>query len=76
MSEPTFLDLDVRPLVAAKRPPLPAILDAVSRLEPGQALRLTTPFEPVPLFSMLARQGFTHEARQEDGDTWVIVFRR
>lgn len=76
MSDPAFLDLDVRPLVASKRPPLPAILDAVSRLEPGQALRMTAPFEPVPLFAMLGKQGFRHEARTEIDGTWVIVFRR
>ena len=34
--QPPF-DLDVRPLFAAGRPPMPAILSAVNRLQPGQA---------------------------------------
>lgn len=76
MSNGEFLDLDVRPLVAGKQPPLPAILDAVTRLSAGQALRLAVPFEPVPLFRMLEKQGFRHESRTEPDGTWVIIFRR
>lgn len=76
MTEETFLELDVRPMVAAQQPPLGAVLDAVSRLQPGQALRLIAPFEPVPLFRMLGQQGFRHEARMEDDGSWVVLFRR
>jgi uncharacterized protein (DUF2249 family) len=76
MSGEAFLDLDVRPLFAAKRAPLPAILDAVSNLVPGQALRLTAPIEPAPLYQMLARQGFSHETSRTPDGAWVIIFRR
>ncbi len=76
MSDPAFLDLDVRPLLEAKQPPLNAILDAASRLAPGQALRVITPFEPVPLYNLLGKQGFAHEASRTDEGAWTIIFRR
>jgi uncharacterized protein (DUF2249 family) len=68
------LELDVRPICAQKRPPLPAILDAMTRLEPGQAFRLKVPFEPVPLYTLFRARGFRHESRQDAPDLWVILF--
>ena len=68
------LELDVRPLCAQRRAPLPAILDALTRLEPGQAFRLKAPFEPVPLYTLFRARGFTHESEQAAPDLWVILF--
>jgi len=76
MSRETLFDLDVRPLVAERRPPLPAILNAINRLGPGQSLRLTVPFEPMPLYAMLRDRGFSHETSRGPDGTWVVVFRR
>ncbi|MFH1499815.1 MAG: DUF2249 domain-containing protein [Verrucomicrobiota bacterium] len=73
---PAALELDIRPLCAAQRPPLPAILDAVGKLAPGQPFRLIAPFEPAPLYQLLGQQGFTHEAHTRDDGTWEIVFSR
>jgi uncharacterized protein (DUF2249 family) len=75
MKSPLFLDLDVRPLIAHQRPPLPAILAAVNQLGPGQALRLIAPFEPVRLYDMLGERGFTHETREREDGAWEVVFR-
>ena len=75
MNPPPPLELDARPLFAAGRPPLVPILNAVNRLEPGQALRLIAPIQPVPLFDLLAQRGFTHEARERDDGAWEILFR-
>jgi uncharacterized protein (DUF2249 family) len=75
MNSPRPLELDVRPVCAAKQPPLPAILDAVGRLEPGQDFRLIAPFEPAPLYQLLGQQGFTHSARELPDGAWEITFR-
>jgi uncharacterized protein (DUF2249 family) len=76
VSAESFLDFDARPCFAQQRPPLPAILDAVHALAPGQAFRLTTPIEPVPLYAMLAGMGFSHQATRGPDGAWVVVFRR
>lgn len=68
------LELDVRPLIERQRPPLPAILDAVSRLEEGQPLRLIAPFEPAPLYTLLGERGFDHSTREDPPGVWVIDF--
>ena len=69
--DPLFLD--VRPLLKAGEQPMPAILDAVDRLAPGQALRLCAPFRPDPLLRMLERRGFTATVdMQETGDCLVL----
>lgn len=74
MSSPSPLELDVRPLFAAGRPPLPAILNAVNRLKPGQSFRLIAPFQPAPLVDLLASRGFTAEPRERDDGAWEVLF--
>ena len=68
------LELDVRPLFAADRSPLPAIMSALERLEPGQALRLRVPFEPRPLYARLAARGYEAEPPAK-ADHWEILFK-
>lgn len=75
-ANPTAFELDIRPLTASKRPPLPAILDAVERLAPGQPLRLIAPFEPAPLYQLLGQRGFTHETSERPDGAWEILFCR
>lgn len=75
MNPPAPFELDVRPLFATGRPPLVPILNAVNRLQPGQALRLIAPIQPIPLFDLLGQRGFTHEAKECEDGTWEILFR-
>jgi uncharacterized protein (DUF2249 family) len=71
----SFVELDVRPILRAGGEPFEEIMGAVSKLRPGQGLRLLATFKPVPLFSVLGAKGFGHEARElADGD-WEVVFR-
>lgn len=72
-SPPPF-DLDVHLLVVRQKPPLPVILDAVSRLVPGQALRLRAPFEPAPLHPLLWQRGFCAEPTPCGDGSWEVVF--
>ena len=34
------------------------------------------PFEPVPLYAKLGRDGFSHQSRQVEDGSWQIEFRR
>jgi uncharacterized protein (DUF2249 family) len=71
----SLVELDVRPILRAGGEPFEAIMGAVSRLGPGQGLRLLATFKPVPLFSVLGAKGFAHEAQElADGD-WEVIFR-
>lgn len=68
--------LDVRPEIRAGREPFGRIMETVSRLKDGERLRLFAPFEPVPLFGVLAQQGFAHEARRTASGDWEVIFSR
>ena len=74
MPPPPPRELDVRPLFAAQRPPLPAILAAVRELQPGQALRLIAPLEPQPLMNRLGQQGFAVVSRRREDGAWEVLF--
>ena len=70
-----YVELDVRPILAAGGEPLGRIMEVVAALEPGQGLRLLAPFRPVPLFSVLGSKGFEREDREIDGGDWEVLFR-
>lgn len=70
-----FVDVDVRPILRAGGEPFGEIMRAVAGLRPGQGLRLLATFEPVPLFNVLGRKGFSHEAREIEGGDWEVLFR-
>ncbi|MCC7321399.1 MAG: DUF2249 domain-containing protein [Rubellimicrobium sp.] len=67
-------ELDVRPILRAGGEPFGEIMGAIARLGPGQGLRLLATFKPAPLFAVLGRQGFAHEAREIGGGDWEVVF--
>ncbi|GAU82046.1 DUF2249 domain-containing protein [Bosea sp. BIWAKO-01] len=71
---PQARELDVRPMLRAGEEPFQAIMEAVSALAPGQALRLVAPFRPVPLFSVLANRGFSASDRALDNGDWEVTF--
>jgi uncharacterized protein (DUF2249 family) len=68
--------LDVRPELAAGGEPFVRIMEAAATIEPGQALVIIAPFEPVPLYGALGGRGFTHETERIADDEWVIKFTR
>ncbi len=74
MEDPKPLELDVRPLCEIGQAPLGTILDAVDTLAPGQDLILVVPFEPLPLYGLLAQRGFTHKTHLREDDAWEITF--
>ncbi len=68
------LELDVRPLLAGGKDPFGTIMQIVGTLAPGQGLALRAPFEPRPLFGILASKGYQARAIRLDEEDWVIEF--
>jgi uncharacterized protein (DUF2249 family) len=50
--------MDVRPILAGGEDPLNQILSRIKGLKPGEVLKIINTFEPTPLMSLLAKQGF------------------
>lgn len=68
--------LDVRPIFEAGQEPFQTIMQAVDQLTDGEVFKLLAPFEPVPLYALLARKGFSHCSRSMPGGSWKIFFYR
>lgn len=70
------ITLDVRDDLRQGREPFARIMETVARLVAGQDLLLVAPFEPAPLFGVLAQAGFGHEAGQNAAGDWEVRFSR
>ena len=68
--------LDVREDIRHGGEPFFKIMNAVAQLRPDENLLLLAPFEPKPLFAVLAKQGFNHAAREIQNGDWEVVFAR
>jgi len=68
--------LDVREDIRRGREPFSKIMQTVAQLGDDESLLLTTPFEPEPLFEVLAKQGFLHNSKPLDSGDWEVLFRR
>ncbi|AFV76083.1 DUF2249 domain-containing protein [Thermus oshimai] len=58
LSAPLGFHLDVRPILEAGGEPFQAIMAAAKEVKPGERLVLEVLFEPIPLYKVLAKQGF------------------
>jgi uncharacterized protein (DUF2249 family) len=70
------IELDVRDDMRTGREPFSRIMAAVGALDEARTLRLRTIFEPVPLFTVLARRGFQYESQRNAPDDWFAWFWR
>lgn len=68
--------LDVREDIRAGREPFSKIMAAVTGLAAQENLLIIAPFEPAPLFQVLAKQGFAHESKQTPAGDWQVLFTR
>jgi uncharacterized protein (DUF2249 family) len=68
--------LDVREDLREGREPFARIMAAVDALRPHGVLVLRAPFEPVPLYGVLARRGFTHWTERGEAADWRVWFYR
>jgi uncharacterized protein (DUF2249 family) len=72
----TVVEVDVREDLRAGREPFSKIMAAVQAAGDREVLWLRATFEPVPLYTVLAKRGFVHEARAEGPEDWSIWFWR
>lgn len=70
------VNLDVREDIRRGREPFSRIMQAVASLKPGDDLCLLAPFEPAPLFKVLAQQGFSHRSTPLENGDFEVVFSR
>lgn len=70
----TVITLDVREHLNAGHETFSAIMQALSRLEAHQKLLLIAPFEPVPLYSIMAAKGFEFASTPRDNGKWEVLF--
>jgi uncharacterized protein (DUF2249 family) len=68
------VEVDVREDLRAGREPFSKIMAAVKAVGADQVLRLRATFEPVPLYTVLAKRGFLHEAQAEGPEDWSVWF--
>lgn len=74
MTLPPPVELDVRSVLASGGSPLPMILAKVNELAPGECLRLLVPFEPTPLYRMLAERGWAHIIEPREAEEVAVTF--
>ena len=70
------VELDVREDMRTGREPFSRIMAEVARLRPDELLHLRTIFEPVPLFGLLEKRGFSHEKVRYGAHDWSVWFWR
>jgi uncharacterized protein (DUF2249 family) len=69
-----YIEVDARPILRAGGEPFSVIMSTIERLKPGQGLRLYATFKPVPLFAVMADNGFAHSEKVLDGGEWEVLF--
>ena len=70
------ITVDVREDIRNGHEPFSRIMSAVASLAGGQDLLLIAPFEPQPLFGVLATKGFQHRSREVGQGHWEVLFSR
>ncbi len=68
------MTLDVREELRNGGEPLPRIMQSLHSLAPGQPLRLLATFEPLPLYAVLGKKGYGHDARRIGEGDWEVLF--
>ncbi|HOX56909.1 MAG TPA: DUF2249 domain-containing protein [Candidatus Paceibacterota bacterium] len=71
-----IVTLDVREDIRSGREPFERIMRAVAGLKGNEQFMLVAPFEPVPLYAVLARQGFSHQSKATPGGDCEVLFTR
>jgi uncharacterized protein (DUF2249 family) len=75
MSQQT-ITLDVREDIRNGREPFGKIMQTVAALKDDEQLRLIAPFEPAPLYAVLAKQGYAHQSKPTPEGDFEVLFTR
>jgi len=75
MSKQT-VTLDVREDIRNGREPFAKIMQTVARLKDDEQLLLIAPFEPAPLFAVLAQRGFSYQSKPTPAGDYEVLFER
>lgn len=75
-SDARVVEVDVRDDLRSGREPFSRIMGAVGTLAPREVLLLRTTFEPLPLYTVMAKRHFLHEAQPHARDDWSVWFWR
>jgi len=67
------VSFDVRPIINGGKDPLKFILAKINELKDDEILLLINSFEPIPLYTVLARKGYAHKTEKEN-DVFKIYF--
>lgn len=76
VEESKVADLDVREDLRRGAEPFSRIMQAQAAVPAGGVLRVRAIFEPVPLYHVLGKQGFTHWTERLADDDWRVWFLR
>jgi uncharacterized protein (DUF2249 family) len=68
------IEIDVREDLRAGNEPFSRIMAARQRVPDGGILSLRATFEPVPLYAVMAKQGFDHYTEQLGDEDWRVWF--
>jgi uncharacterized protein (DUF2249 family) len=70
------ITLDVRDDIRNGREPFAKIMQTVARLKGDEQLRLFAPFEPAPLYAVLAQRGYAHHSKPTPDGDFEVLFTR
>lgn len=76
MSKNRAVTLDVREDIQRGREPFSRIMQVVASLGAGDDLVILAPFEPTPLYAVLAQRGFFHQSKETESGDWQVRFSR
>ena len=68
--------VDVRDDIRSGREPFSRIMNAAAAMQADERLLVIAPFEPVPLFRVMEKQGFVHNGQATAFGDWEILFTR
>ena len=70
------ITVDVRDDIRSGREPFSKIMNAAAAMQTDESLLVIAPFEPVPLFRVMEKQGFVHNGQATASGDWEILFTR